>query len=559
MNLVEKAVSQGGRLAPLIIPHGLTSGTGLMNPSIFIDDDGDILVNLRHVNYSLYTSENDQKFPCPWGPLSYLHPEKDQRLVTTNYLLRLDKDLNIINQTKVDYSKNDVAPLWTFVGEEDCRIARWDGDLYLMGVRRDTTTNGQGRMEYSKIELDKESWTATEVSRVRMPAPGANDTYCEKNWEPILDKPYHFVKWSMPTEIVWSNPDKPETKIVSVHQTPEAPRDQRGGTNVLAWGDYYISFTHEVWLWYNYLKQKDSIYRHRLLIWDKEFNFVGLGESLSFFDVPIEFCVGAAHLGDDLLLSFGVQDNAAFVLQVPGTLFDEMIKEAIDAYVVEYEVDENIYEVPDYAKFYVYKSDLISDVIREGNTWEVELHEVFEKYITKDSVVIEGGCHIGTHTIKLSQLAKEVLCFEPLKSSQEILQKNIKLNNCENVTINFAGLSNEIGKTSFSLVNKDNLGGAVLSTDGEGSADIDLVTIDSLKLKKLDFIKLDVEGYEQKVILGALKTIKKFSPVITLECWDTYPNATIEHATEEFKMLLDLGYKIEQISHHDFLFTKETL
>ena len=54
MNLVEKAVQHGGKLAPLVIPHGLTSGTGLMNPSIFIDDKGNILVNLRHVNYTLY-------------------------------------------------------------------------------------------------------------------------------------------------------------------------------------------------------------------------------------------------------------------------------------------------------------------------------------------------------------------------------------------------------------------------------------------------------------------------------------------------------------------------
>jgi hypothetical protein len=62
MNLVHKSVSQGGKLAPLILPQGLTSGMGLMNPSIFIDDDGDILVNIRHVNYTLYHSEHDQRF-----------------------------------------------------------------------------------------------------------------------------------------------------------------------------------------------------------------------------------------------------------------------------------------------------------------------------------------------------------------------------------------------------------------------------------------------------------------------------------------------------------------
>lgn len=330
MNLVQRSISSGGNLVPLIIPSAISGGMGLMNPSIFIDNDGDILLNLRHVNYTLYHSESDQMFPSPWGPLSYLHPEKDQRLVTTNYLCRLDKDLNITNIVEVDYSKLNVPPIWEFVGEEDCRITQWDGDYYLIGVRRDTTVNGQGRMEYSKIELDKQSWTAKEVQRVRIPAPIDEATsYCEKNWMPILDKPYHFVKWAMPTEVVKANPNKSECEQVFVKKTPPAPLDQRGGTNIVSWGNYYIAITHEVRLWKNYLKQKDSIYRHRMIVWDKEFNFLGLSESFAFLDTPIEFCVGAAIRDNNLLLSFGIQDNAAFVLDVPGNVIDEIIKEAM--------------------------------------------------------------------------------------------------------------------------------------------------------------------------------------------------------------------------------------
>lgn len=329
MNLVHKSVSQGGKLAPLILPHSLTSGMGLMNPSIFIDDDGDILVNIRHVNYTLYHSEHDQRFFSPWGPLSYLHPEKDQRLVTTNYLCRLDKDLNIINYTEVDYSAFNVPPIWEFVGEEDCRITQWDGNYYLIGVRRDTTPNGQGRMEYSKIELDKTNWTAKEVQRVRIPPPIDVNSYCEKNWAPILDMPYHFVKWSMPTEVVWANPNESECKQVLTRSTPSVPIDQRGGTNIVSWGEYYIAFTHEVKLWRNYLNQKDSIYRHRMIVWDKEFNFVGLSNSFAFLDTPIEFCVGAAVRNGKLLLSFGVQDNAAFVLEVPKKVVNGLVTEAM--------------------------------------------------------------------------------------------------------------------------------------------------------------------------------------------------------------------------------------
>jgi hypothetical protein len=40
------------------------------------------------------------------------------------------------------------------------------------------------------------------------------------------------------------------------------------------------------------------------------------------------------------------------------------------------------------------------------------MHNIFEKYISKDDVIIEGGCHIGTHTLKLAMLGKKVLAFE---------------------------------------------------------------------------------------------------------------------------------------------------
>ena len=332
MNLVQKSVSNGGKLAPLVIPNGLTAGTGLMNPSIYIDDDGEIIVNLRHVNYTLYHSENTQLFISRWGPLSYLHPEKDQNLRTANYLCRLDSTLHMTDYTLVDTSTLDVTPLWEFVGEEDCRVVRWDGDLYLIGVRRDTTTNGQGRMELSKIELDKQSWTAKEVSRIRIPAPGDDASYCEKNWVPVLDKPYYFIKWTAPTEVVRTYPDLPARCEQVAHKTTLIPPvDQRGGSQLVRWGENYISISHEVDLFKNYLGQKDGIYRHRLCVWDSELNLIGLSrDNFSFLNARIEFCAGAAVYENDLLISFGFQDNAAFVLRVPNIVVEEMITDALN-------------------------------------------------------------------------------------------------------------------------------------------------------------------------------------------------------------------------------------
>lgn len=327
-NLVKKAVEYGGKLAPIVIPDGIHYGTGLMNPSVFIDDDGDILVNLRHINYTLYHSENNQMFPSRWGPLSYLHPEKDVRLATENYICRLDENLHMTNHAYVNML-NLHTPIWEFHGLEDARLVQWDGQYYLVGVRRDTTTNGQGRMEYTHISIDKKNWTVNETKRIRIPVPFGNDSYCEKNWVPILDRPYQFIKWTSPVEVVKADPNEPKCDQISLRHGLVPNKDQRGSSHVVKWGNMYISISHEVNLFKNYLNQKDAIYRHKLLVFDDQFNLVGMSKEFSFLDARIEFVAGAAKYKDDLLITFGFQDNAAFILRTPKVIVEDLILEAL--------------------------------------------------------------------------------------------------------------------------------------------------------------------------------------------------------------------------------------
>lgn len=106
---------------------------------------------LRKVNYALWNSDNQYKFTTQYGPLWYITPDNDNRLKTVNYLCEFDDGFNLSHR-KIDTSKFDSEPLWTFVGLEDARLVRWNGKLYGTGVRRDTTTNGQGRMELSELD-----------------------------------------------------------------------------------------------------------------------------------------------------------------------------------------------------------------------------------------------------------------------------------------------------------------------------------------------------------------------------------------------------------------------
>jgi FkbM family methyltransferase len=207
----------------------------------------------------------------------------------------------------------------------------------------------------------------------------------------------------------------------------------------------------------------------------------------------------------------------------------------------------------------------VSNFIRRGEIWEPHMHRIFDHFIKSDMIVIEGGCHIGTHTLKLASLAKHVYAFEPLPKSNKVLSRNLALNKINNVTLSISGLSDKPGQTKFSWIPDGNPGGSGLDNNPMGRPNfmpklteeikVDLTTIDEMNLEKLDFIKLDVEGYEELVIKGGMETIKRCRPVITLEMWSSH-NGTVdmEFTTKKMKDIIDLNYKVVYVGGPDFLF-----
>jgi FkbM family methyltransferase len=232
-------------------------------------------------------------------------------------------------------------------------------------------------------------------------------------------------------------------------------------------------------------------------------------------------------------------------------------------------MDNTIYKVDTSDKplyFHVLKNCVISNIIKSNVIWEPHLHIVFEKYINKNSIVIECGCHIGTHTVKLASLCDKIYGFEPMPETYEILTKNMLINNIDNAILYKLGVSNKPGVTKYSWISENNPGASGLENNPMGkptyinatskNIDVNLTTIDLLSLNKLDFIKIDVEGYERLVIEGAMNTIKRCKPIIVMEIWkDHFGGVDINYTKELFKNLIDIGYTIVQISGPDFLFT----
>lgn len=320
--LAKYVITNGGSLHPLVIPASETNGTGLMNPSVYVDN-GKVIMNLRHCQYTIYHAEKGI-FEHHYGPLVYLNPENDITLTTKNFFCELDEKMNIVKSTKVDTSKLDVKPIWEFIGLEDARVVRWDGKLYLCGVRRDTTTNGVGRMELSEIEVTADS--VKEISRVRIDAPAPNTSYCEKNWMPILDKPYHFIKWTNPTEVVKADPVTGACETIILQElNADYSGNIRGGSQVIPWEDGYLCLNHITYLFKSELQRKNARYRHVFTKFDKDFKIQKVSKEFSFMEGEIEFACGMAQLNDDLLITFGFQDNASFLLKTPKKIVENLL------------------------------------------------------------------------------------------------------------------------------------------------------------------------------------------------------------------------------------------
>jgi len=336
--LVHWALKRGASIKPIILPKELTGETGIMNPSIFIHR-GKILLNVRHVNYTLYHSEG-KKFPHTWGPLQYIHPENDVSLTTHNIMCELDADFNVIPTSphRIKMNLDTGEPTWNFIGLEDGRLFSWEDRLFLCGVRRDCYDDqGTGRMDMAEIEFIDGIWQ--EVSRNPVPAPPPDKTFCEKNWMPIVDMPWHFVKWCNPTEVVKYDIDTRTTETVHLDETKriDIKRDLRGGTQVYPIGDgRHMCLTHEVDLGKDIFARKDGHYNHRVIIWDKDWNIIKYTDDFHFlgtqkdpttgYDYNIEFATGMTFLNGEVIIVFGYQDNGTFLLRMPDKLWWEFVQ-----------------------------------------------------------------------------------------------------------------------------------------------------------------------------------------------------------------------------------------
>jgi FkbM family methyltransferase len=156
--------------------------------------------------------------------------------------------------------------------------------------------------------------------------------------------------------------------------------------------------------------------------------------------------------------------------------------------------------------------------------YERDNFKFLEEHCVKGSVVVDIGAHIGLFAVRAAQLTGEigkVYAFEPTPKTNALLQKTIQINGMEEIIeARHEAIAEKDGLTYFNISD----------TEGDNSnslveyrldkhlnkVEVKIVSLDnfvsSKSLKKLDFIKIDAEGYEYNVLEGAIETFNTLRP-----------------------------------------------
>lgn len=137
--------------------------------------------------------------------------------------------------------------------------------------------------------------------------------------------------------------------------------------------------------------------------------------------------------------------------------------------------------------------------------------EFFISKVKNFEVVVQAGGNCGMYARFYRNYFDEVYTFEPDPLNYYCLDRN-----CVGTGFNkyLGGLGNTTSKLTITRPNRNNVGThRIQDTPGP----IQMYRIDDLRLSSCDLIHLDVEGYEEQVIDGAIKTIENFKPVVIIE------------------------------------------
>lgn len=212
-------------------------------------------------------------------------------------------------------------------------------------------------------------------------------------------------------------------------------------------------------------------------------------------------------------------------------------------------------------------------LVRFKKSFEYETFSRVCDIVNEGDYVIDIGANIGVYTILLSKLVGvngRVLAFEPHPHTADILEKNLNLNECNNVRIHKLALSNVEEKVHLVTPNIPSNSGdsfnymetksTTQNSSTKGNTEtVVATTLDKFIAKnnylaqKISFIKMDVEGAEYLVFQGGEELMNNSKPKIIFESNSLGKDRFNYSTSETLNLLMNKGYSLEEYEYQQWL------
>ena len=170
--------------------------------------------------------------------------------------------------------------------------------------------------------------------------------------------------------------------------------------------------------------------------------------------------------------------------------------------------------------------DLVTQSILSSGIWEPESTRVVEA-LQEGGVFIDVGAHVGYYTLDASKRvgkSGKVVAVEPNPPTADRLRRNVSLNNASNVSVQQVACTDTETKLHFFQAGFENTGSSSLSKNNARSnqeievrgARLDAI-VKELDLRRIDLVKIDVEGAELQVLRGMTESLAKYRPKVIIE------------------------------------------
>lgn len=160
---------------------------------------------------------------------------------------------------------------------------------------------------------------------------------------------------------------------------------------------------------------------------------------------------------------------------------------------------------------------------------------------------VDAGAHIGFYAIPMAFHFAQVVAYEPSRYQYAYLSENVRLNKLKNISCRDAALGESEGRATLHVMGRS--GGSNTLADDVAEMgnpmeeyEVNVLMLDNECLQNVDLIKIDVEGFEKEVLVGAKNTIMTYKPIILCEVWQEDPRRK-----DVAEFLSTLGYSMDYI------------